>query len=147
MFNGVKNRTSYDGWNYTWEGGRQLASMSKDNTTITYKYDDSGIRTEKKVNDKTIKYTTIDGIITSQDDGTDKLYFYYYEYGSLLGFKHNGTPYLYIKNIQGDIYGISDVNGTLLVQYEYDAWGQVKTITGNQVLGQLNPMRQAWILQ
>ena len=140
-YDGAGNRTSYDGWNYTWEGGRQLASMSKGDTSITYKYDDSGIRTEKKVNDKIIRYTTVDGRITSQDDGTNKLYFYYDEYDSLLGFEHNGTPYLYIRNIQGDIYGITDVNGTLLVQYEYDAWGKVKDITGNQTLGQLNPMR------
>ena len=115
--------------------------MSKGDTSITYKYDDSGIRTEKKVNDKIIRYTTVDGRITSQDDGTNKLYFYYDEYDSLLGFEHNGTPYLYIRNIQGDIYGITDTSGTLLVQYEYDAWGKVKDIIGNQTLGQLNPMR------
>ena len=140
-YDDMGNRTSYDGWNYTWEGGRQLASMSKGNTTITYKYDDSGIRTEKKVNDKTIRYTTVEGRITSQDDGINKLYFYYDEYDSLLGFEHNGTPYLYIRNIQGDIYGITDVNGNLVVRYEYDAWGKVKEIIGNQTLGQLNPMR------
>lgn len=69
------------------------------------------------------------------------MYFYYDECDSLLGFEYNGTPYLYIRNIQGDIYGITDVNGTLLVQYEYDAWGKVKDIIGNQALGQLNPMR------
>ena len=77
--------------------------MSKGDTTITYKYDDSGIRTEKKVNNQTIRYTTIDGKITSQSDGTNHLYFYYDEHDSLLGFEYNGTPYLYIKNIQGDV--------------------------------------------
>ena len=115
--------------------------MSKGDTTITYKYDDSGIRTEKKVNNQTIRYTTIDGKITSQSDGTNHLYFYYDEHDSLLGFEYNGTPYLYIKNIQGDVYGITDTSGTLLVQYKYDAWGQVESITGNQALGQMNPMR------
>ena len=140
-YDDMGNRISYDGWNYTWEGGRQLASMSKGDTSITYKYDDSGIRTEKKVGNKTYRYTTLSGVITSQTDGTNKLYFFYDNEENIFGFELNNKSYLYLKNNDEDVIGITDINGTMLVKYQYDAWGKLIDMTGDQTLGQLNPMR------
>ena len=40
--------------------------------------------------------------------------------------------YLFIKNIQGDITGIMDEEGNLLVTYAYDAWGNhISTVYSN----------------
>ena len=36
--------------------------------------------------------------------------------------------YLYRKNLQGDIIGVYNESGTLLVSYTYDAWGN-QTVT------------------
>ena len=142
-YDAAGNRTGYDGWTYVWEAGRQLKRMTKNGSTIDYKYDDNGIRTEKTVNGVTTKYTTIDGRITSQTDGTNTLYFRYDSKNELFGVNVNGTEYVYIKNLQGDVTGIADMSGNVVVQYRYDPWGQVESVTGRlaDTLGQLNPMR------
>ena len=142
-YDAAGNRTGYDGWTYVWEAGRQLKRMTKNGSTIDYKYDDNGIRTEKTVNGVTTKYTTIDGRITSQTDGTNTLYFRYDSKNELFGVNVNGTEYVYVKNLQGDVTGIADMSGNVVVQYRYDPWGQVESVSGSlaDTLGQLNPMR------
>ena len=68
----------------------------------------------------------------------------------MIGFEHNGTKYWYDKNLQGDIVGIRNASGTLVAQYEYDAWGKHISITdgsGNDVsdnpnhIANINPFR------
>lgn len=143
-YDDLGNRTSYNGWTYTWDGGRHLTGMTNTNgTTISYKYDENGIRTEKTVNGVTTKYTTIDGRITSQTDGTNSLYYRYDSNNELSGVQINGTDYIYVKNISGDVIATANTSGTIVVEYTYDAWGNVTSITGTlaSTIGQLNPMR------
>ncbi len=142
-YDATGNRLTHDGWIYEWEGGRQLKQMSKGEDTYSYTYDDNGIRQSKTVNGVTTAYTTIDGKITSQTDGTNTLYFRYSSDETPLGFQLNGTEYLYILNLQGDIIGVADLNGTIVTEYAYDTWGKVLSITGSMVetVGRLNPMR------
>jgi RHS repeat-associated protein len=139
VYDQIGNPTEYLGWDMTWQAGRQLASASKPDTAVSYKYDDSGIRTSKTVNGVETRYTTIDGRITSQTTGNDLLYFYYDSDNSLFGFDYNGNKYLYVKNLQGDIVGIVDNTGALVVEYAYDAWG--KTISQTGTLAEVNPFR------
>jgi len=47
---------TYNGNTYTWQNGRQLASITNGNNTYSYKYNDAGIRTEKTVNGVVTKY-------------------------------------------------------------------------------------------
>ena len=69
-----------------------------------------------------------------------KNYFIYY---GVVGFYYNNTPYYYLKNIQGDVVGILDANGTQVVSYTYDAWGKLIETTGTlaDTIGHLNPFR------
>ena len=48
-----------------------------------------------------------------------------------------------MKNLQGDVVQIRSVYGTVVVEYTYDAWGNVLSITGlyADTLGQTNPIR------
>ena len=46
----------------------------------------------------------------------------------------NGTKYGYVQNLQGDIAQIIDLNGTVAVEYTYDAWGKVLNVTGDDSL-------------
>ena len=44
----------------------------------------------------------------------------------------SSTTYYYVKNILGDVLGITDSNGTLVAEYRYDAYGKpVKILDGN----------------
>ena len=60
---------------------------------------------------------------------------------SLLGLKWNGTTYYYVKNLQGDIIGILDSGGNMVVKYLNDAWGQHSGAYGSMAatLDELNP--------
>ena len=69
---------------------------------------------------------------------------FFYEAQSRPAFvEYNDTKYRYIHNLQGDIVGIVDGNGNLVVEYKYDAWGKPISITGTlkTSLGELNPFR------
>ena len=49
--------------------------------------------------------------------------------------------YYYIKNLQGDIVKIINQSGMEVANYVYDAWGNIKSISGNTTLKDLNPFR------
>ena len=142
-YDALGNLTSYKGYTYSWEAGRHLAQITNGENTYSYKYDDNGIRTQKTVNGVTTYYTTVDGRITGQYDGTNTIYFRYNAGNSLIGFNLNGAEYTYLKNVQGDIEGILDQNGTPIVQYTDDVWGKTLTVTGSKAktVGLINPMR------
>ena len=57
----------------------------------------------------------------------------------------NGALYSYVHNLQGDVVGIVDNAGSLVVEYKYDAWGKptlVRTLTtAYEALAELNPFR------
>lgn len=57
---------------------------------------------------------------------------------------YNGVLYTYAhNNLQGDIVGLLDSNGSLVVEYKYDAWGKLLNTTGTLAgtLGKRNPFR------
>ena len=133
----------YNGYTFTLQNGRQLAGISGDNLTTSYKYDADGIRTSKTVNGVTTTYTLEGSNIVKETDGTNTLWYYYDASDSLIGFEYNGTPYFYVKNIQGDIIAITDATGTQVVTYLYDSWGKVLDIDGTlkNTIGEINPFR------
>lgn len=128
--------------------------LSNDNS-ITYKYNSDGIRTQKRVfDDVASAYIThdymLDGTKILSETVTDNAYYnsytLYYVYdasGSITGLHYNNQPYYFQKNIQGDILRILDRTGTAVVEYTYDAWGNILSVTGSMAstLGQYNPFR------
>ncbi len=121
----------------SWQHGRQPASFSRGNVAATYTYNSDGIRTSKTVGGVTTTYTNVDGSLRLMTDGTNTLQFLD---SSVL---FNGTEYWYVKNAQNDIIGLIDENGTYVVEYTYDAWGNPLSKTGSlaDTLGTLNPYR------
>ena len=95
----------------------------------SYTYDENGIRSSKTVNGVTTYFTTKDGVILSQTDGTNTMYFQYDNSGNPTGFLYNGTQYFYLTNQMGDVIGITDNAGSLIATYTYDAWGEVLAVT------------------
>ena len=133
------NVLTYGDKSFTWNTGRNLESITDGDNKYSYTYDENGIRTSKTVNGKTTYYNTKDGVILSQTDGTDTIYFQYDNNGAPLGFVWNGTQYLYLTNQMGDVISITDTSGTVVANYEYDAWGKVLTADTN--IAKQNPIR------
>ena len=137
-YDGAGNPLTYNGKTFTWEC-RRLKSVSG----ITFRYDDSDIRTQKANGSTITDFTTVDGRITSQTTNEQTTFFRYDESGNLISLNWNGAEYFYVLNIQGDVIFLLDEQGNVVVEYTYDAWGAPLSITGSlaATLGAANPFR------
>ena len=63
--------------------------------------------------------------------------------GGLLSIYYGGAHYYYLRNGQSDIIGLMDGSGATVVNYSYNAWGKVLSVTGTlaSTLGADNPFR------
>ena len=125
--------------NFSWTG-RQLDTVTINNSTnIAYTYDVDGIRTKKVVNGVTTEYFVNGSTIIAQKTGNDIIWFIYDVDGEILGFTYNGTPYYYIKNLQGDVVAIVNSVGLPMGSYTYDPWGKIVSVSGT--IAEINPIR------
>ena len=142
-YDGIGNPLSYRGWTMNWQGGRQLASMTKGSDTLSFAYNESGLRTSKTVNGVTHSYVWQGSKLAADITDAYALYFHYDSSGEVMGFTRtvNGadTEYFYVKNLQGDILKVITATGTEAATYTYDAWGKLLTSTGD--LADINPLR------
>ena len=122
-YDSVGNVLTYGNRSFTWSAGRNLAQVTEGTDTYSYTYDENGIRTSKTVNGVTTQYNTKDGVILAQSDGTNTLTFQYDTEGHPLGYTYNGTQYLYMVNVQGDVFGVANTDGMVIGAYDYDEWG------------------------
>lgn len=138
-YDNIGNPLTFDGASFSWSG-RELTTYSKDGKTISFQYDENGLRHRKTVTENGViteqyDYVWSDGSLISQtytnyENGTvlssDTARFIYDTWGTLQGFILNDSEtYLYVKNLQGDIIAIVDEKGQTIVEYSYDAWGNV----------------------
>ena len=100
------------------------------------------MRTGKTVGSTVTKYNYLGSKLVQMTQGSNTLNFTYDRVGAV-GVKYNGTQYYYLRNAQGDIMGIVNTSGTVVVEYTYDAWGRLLTTTGSMAstLGEINPLR------
>ena len=118
-------------------------------TVVTYDYDHNGMRVRKTVANTsgyvytTYNYTWHGDQLAHMTKGTDELHFFYDAQGRPAKVDYNGVIYTYVHNLQGDIVGILDANGTVVVEYKYNAWGTQLSRTGElaNTLGYANPFR------
>ncbi len=141
--------TLLDDATLTWNG-QQLESyeISDDNnitTRVEYCYDENGLMTEKKVYvdnvlNETYCYTWTYGKLANQvyiKEGTQQtkhtIKYIYDSFNSVQGFILDHTEtFLFLKNLFGDIIGLVDNAGNIVVSYEYTPWG-VPTITCDNI--------------
>lgn len=131
----------FDGdWEYAWEHGRQLSSMSHGNSGWIFTYDAGGMRTGRSDGDTTYQYIYTGSQLTQMKKGDETLTFTYDASGIPLTVTYNGTKYYYATNLQGDVVAILDASGTTVASYTYDAWGKcLNSYTSG--IGFLNPLR------
>lgn len=141
-------------WTYEWQAGRQLKSMSNTSTgeTVEFTYNHTGCRTKKvrKINGvavetteylrsgrKIIRFMCTDHV----ENKAEVMQFIYDARGKIVMTNFNGTVYRYIYNLRGDVVGMLDNVGAVVVEYKYDSWGKLLTIDGSlsSTLGRRNP--------
>ena len=142
-YDGIGNPLSYRGWTMSWQGGRQLASMTKGSDTLSFAYNESGLRTSKTVNGVTHNYVWHGSKLAADITDAYALYFHYDSSGEVIGFTRTASgadaEYFYVKNLQGDILKVITATGTEAATYTYDAWGKLLTSTGD--MADVNPLR------
>ena len=133
-----------------------MKQMSAEGTNVSFKYDHNGMRVQKVVEQswypettnyiyhgKTLTHMTTDYTDFDEVTHQDEMHFFYDAQSRPVKVEFNGTMYTYLSNLQGDIVGILDNAGTLVVEYKYDAWGKPLSTTGTLAgtLGKRNPFR------
>ena len=142
-YDGIGNPLSYRGWTMNWQGGRQLSSMTKGSDTLSFAYNESGLRTSKTVNGVTHNYVWQGSKLAADITDAYALYFHYDSSGEVIGFTRTASgadaEYFYVKNLQGDILKVITATGTEAATYTYDAWGMLLTSSGD--MAEANPIR------
>ncbi len=136
------NPTTYRGYTMAWQG-RRLTGATNGTNTISYSYDENGIRTQKTVNGTVTNYNYHGSALISQVTGNDTLLFSYDAAGNAAAVNYNGTYYYYVRNGQNDVIRLIDGDNNTVVEYAYDSWGTPLSTTGTlaSTLGAQNPFR------
>ena len=155
-YDNIGNLLSDGMWCYEWQAGRQLKRMSREGLSLSFKYGHDGLRTQKVVEqdwypvtsnyffvDDALSRMTVDYTDWDEVLRRDVLHFFYDDDEQVAQVSFNGAIYTYIHNLQGDIVGLLDSTGTLVVEYKYDAWGMLLSTDGMlaDTLGKRNPFR------
>ncbi len=154
-YDGIGNPLSYyngTSYTFTWEGRRLVGAVSG-SKTMSFKYNDEGIRTSKTVNGVTTTYYVNGGQIVAEKTDTRTIVYIYDATSAPIGMMYRTTSYAantwdvfwYEKNLQGDIIAIYNASGTKVATYTYsDAWGNF-TVSysngGGSTGAQYNPFR------
>ena len=117
--------------------------------TWEFTYDANGMRTHRTNGAVSYEYIYNGGslsrlTVTNELDGSTKVMDISYDAaGKPMSLTYNGTRYIYATNIQGDVIAILNTSGNKVVEYTYDAWGNILSVTGSMAntLGQYNPLR------
>ena len=131
-------------WAYTWQNGRQLQKMQKSGETVSFAYNENGLRVQKTASSTGVTQYILHGKnIVHLTQGGNSLHFFYDAQNRPAVVVYNGTAYGYVKNLQGDVVAILDNARNKVVEYKYDAWGRPLAKTGSLAasLGKLNPFR------
>ena len=142
--------TVYDEALLTWDGRSLKTITVRDNNTtiatITYTYNDQGIRIKKVIVEGVVETVTdyyLSGNQVVLEKTNDCVILYTYDVdGSLISFNYLDQEYFYVKDILGNIVRIIDATGTTLVEYQYDAYGNILYTldnSGTLNLSHINP--------
>lgn len=153
FYHAIGNPHEYrDGWKCEWSRGHRLDKIENSgcNVNAEFKYDAGVIRTQKIVNGVQTDFITSGIQLFAQRTGENTLIWQLDGNGNTIGFNYNGVPYFYMKNLQGDIVGITDASGNIVAKYTYESWGKLLSIkdasdvdktTDTTFIGYINPLR------
>ena len=111
-YDAIGNPLNDGTWTYTWAKGRQLQSMHKDDETVSFLYNEDGLRVRKTATSTgTTNYTLHGKNIVHLVNGSDSMHFFYDARNRPAVVVFNGVDYAYIYNVQGDVIALVDSTG------------------------------------
>ena len=156
VYDAMGNPVTYLGGTLSWDNIRRLMSYVNDDYTVSYTYNDEGIRTSKTVNGIKHEYVLEGSKILFEKYLDVCIVYLYDEIGAPIGMAYRKASeanqslaiedqfafYLFTKNLQGDILNIYNEAGVKVASYTYDAWGN-HTVTNHTSanIGDINPFR------
>ena len=151
----IGNPLSYyngSSYTFTWDG-RRLATAVKGSNSMSFTYNDDGLRVTKTVNGIVTAYYYQGSLLVAEETNSQILVYIYDANGAPVGFKYRGVnyasgtwdTYAYEKNLQGDIVAVYDTaTGNKLIAYKYNAWGVCTTSyynSGSTTTATKNPFK------
>ena len=140
VYDVMGNPTTYRNMSCVWEKGKQLKSISDGANTVSFTYDEFGMRTTKTAGGITTNYVYENGKLLREVTGSEKIDFVYGSDG-IIGFRAGNKNYLYRKNVFGDVTEIYSDNGTLVGKYSYTAFGECIVKVNEGGIAEKNPIR------
>ena len=138
-YDGIGNPISYyNGFTFAWQG-RRLVGATRGSDTLSFTYNDDGIRTSKTVNGVKTTYYLSGSQILAEVTPSYEIMYIYDAAGAPVGMQYrsftyaNGVydVYFFEKNLQGDILAVYGADGTKYIEYTYDSWGSFTTTYHN----------------
>lgn len=147
-YDSVGNPLNYNGWDLTWNNGRNLTNIySHESEILAFEYDDNGFRTSKSTPWDTTYYIYDNGNVIYEKNDDYLIYYLYGTDNDLIGFtlEQDGeaATYYYLKDGLNNIIALVNSNGGIVTSYTYDAYGNILSIEGSEAstVGQINPYR------
>ena len=133
------NPTTYLGHTLAWEKGRQLKAFDGN----TYTYNANGIRTSKTAGGVRHTYALDGTKILRETWGENTLLPLCDSEDGVCGIRYNGDAYFFVKNLQGDVIALANMDGETVAHYTYDAWGVPTVVQDTSAchIAQINPYR------
>lgn len=124
-----------------WNRGN-LVEFNENNQKIIFVYDSFNRRIKKG----NINYIYSGNLLTIEKHDSYQL-IYYYDENKIIGFTYKDITieknYYYVYNLEGEIIGILDEEGTLVAEYGYTPWGEIiiHNDTSDIDISKINPIR------
>ena len=139
-YDSIGNPTTFRSMRAVFENGRRLKSLSDGTNTVEYTYNGQGLRKSKKIGSVTTTYT-YDGNGRLLKEVGEKTIEYVYGADGIIGIKISGTPYLFRKNMFGDVTHIYNQQGVIVGKYSYTAFGECTVELDTNGVASDNPIR------
>ena len=134
------NPTTYRGMTAVWKKGKQLKFLNASVNNVGYTHDGKGLRRTKHVGGITTTYTYDSNGKLLKEEGAKTIEYVYGAEG-IIGIIIDQIPYLFRKNVFGDVTHIYNVNGGLVGKYSYTAFGECTVERDINGVASDNPIR------